>query len=123
MAAAVGVGDRWSETKSERVKSISWPMAVMMGVGVAKIWRIWDSSLWLARSSALPPPLKMTIKSRSGIVSARFRAVMMLAGLLGPCMVVGIRVSLMWGDLAFRMVVKSWKAAESWAVIRAMCWG
>ena len=55
-AAAVGVGALLSATKSEMVKSISWPTALITGISHAYISRATISSLNDHRSSMLPPP-------------------------------------------------------------------
>ena len=56
-ADAVGVGTRISQTKSQIVKSISWPTPDMVGIGYEKISRAKSSLLKHQRSSIEPPPL------------------------------------------------------------------
>ena len=62
-AAALGVGARKSATKSEMVKSISWPTAETIGTAEWKIARATISSLNSHKSSMLPPPRVITMRS------------------------------------------------------------
>ena len=55
-AAAEGVGARTSAAKSAMVKSISWPMPLITGIGEATMARANSSSLKAHRSSKEPPP-------------------------------------------------------------------
>ena len=64
-AAPDGVGARSSATKSAIVKSISWPMPLMIGIGQAKIARATASSLNASRSSSEPPPRARISTSQS----------------------------------------------------------
>ena len=65
-AAALGVGARRSATKSAIVKSTSCPTAETIGTTAAAIARATISSLNSHKSSMLPPPRAMTIKSSAG---------------------------------------------------------
>ena len=56
-AAAVGVSALLSATKSEIVKSISWPTAEMIGIFEANMLLATISSLKAQSSSIDPPPL------------------------------------------------------------------
>ena len=62
-AAADGVGTRRSAAKSQMVKSISWPTALITGILLAAISRASISSLKHQRSSMLPPPRVTTMTS------------------------------------------------------------
>ena len=62
-AAAEGVGARRSETKSEIVTSVSWPIALTTGTLQANIDLATISSLKGQRSSRDPPPLAKIINS------------------------------------------------------------
>ena len=62
-AAAEGVGALKSETKSEIVKSVSWPIPATIGIFDAKIDLATDSSLKHHKSSIEPPPLAKIITS------------------------------------------------------------
>ena len=62
-AAADGVGARKSATKSQMVKSVSWPTADTTGIDERKISRARASSLKGAISSSEPPPRAIIITS------------------------------------------------------------
>ncbi len=62
-AAAEGVGARRSATKSEMLKSTSWPTAEITGTGDTWIARARPSSLNSHRSSSDPPPRPTMIVS------------------------------------------------------------
>ena len=64
-AAAEGVGALKSATKSEIVKSVSWPIPLITGCWAAKIALATPSSLNAQRSSIDPPPRATMIRSMS----------------------------------------------------------
>ena len=64
-AASDGVEALKSDTKSQRVKSVSCPIADIVGILLLKIFLIRISSLKADKSSKLPPPLARIIVSIS----------------------------------------------------------
>ena len=70
-AAADGVGARMSATQSAIVKSVSCPMAEIIGIFDSKIAFATISSLKAQRSSMLPPPLA-TIRTSARFVLVEF---------------------------------------------------
>ena len=88
-AAAVGVAARLSATKSQMVKSVSWPTPLMVGMRQAAIALATISSLNDHKSSMLPPPRQMISTSHS----ARWSAVLMASAINDaaplPCTGVG----------------------------------
>ena len=70
LAAAVGLEALLSDAKSHKVSSVSWPIALMIGVLALKIHLTKLSSLKHHKSSMLPPP-RAIIKTSKLNESAR----------------------------------------------------
>ena len=93
-AAALGVGARKSATKSQIVKSISWPTAETIGRAEWKIARATISSLNSHKSSMLPPPRVTTMRSTRantslGVASSRMATAISCAAPV-PCTRTGL---------------------------------
>ncbi len=88
-AAADGVGARRSATKSQMVKSVSWPTAEITGSSDAAIVRANPSSLNAAKSSSDPPPRATTITSTRLARLKYFTPALTSDGAEAPCTCAG----------------------------------
>ena len=119
-AAAVGVDALTSDTKSDNVVSVSWPIPVTIGVLQLKIARTTSSVLKLHKSSIDPPPRPNIITSLSSL-SARiiiFYQYLQLNFLLE--LKLNKQLILAIGNLLCIVLVISCIAAPVFAVIKAI---
>ena len=128
-AEAVGVGTLMSHTKSQIVKSISWPTPDIVGIGYEKISLAKSSLLKHQRSSIEPPPLEIITTSilLVGLFSLnkiiRLSALIILTCALSPCTIASLNEIWEFGALLFTVETISWNAAVDEDVIIPIWFG
>ena len=121
-AAPVGVGALRSDTKSQIVKSASWPTPDITGIVLSKIHLANSSSLKQDKSSIEPPPRAMIIQSHVASAFALFSAAIKDFGASAPCTNAGYKTTSAKGYLFWIVDSTSCLASPVAEVISAILW-